>query len=303
MAPHVSQRARTPVRMQTLLVAENNDSMRARLVHELGQHDPDLAVLEARTAAAAAALLSDSAPDTVVLDASLPDRDGLDLALALRRGGFAGRLVLLTTDRSDAAVAAASEAGAAVLTKPFTRLDVARALTTEPTVGRDEIATRPGVLLPSVAQVRSLLAELLHAEPEVALGAPVLPRLRTPASVALYVRSRLETGAVLVADTRMSLWLAGSLGLVPSHALAALLEQRSWPASLDEDLHEAADMLRSLFTLPSTPALRLYAVHRPGRVLDPLLARAVTAVQSRLDLVVSTPDHGPAGLSLVVPRT
>src|SRR5262245_13142599 len=68
-------------------------------------------------------------PDVIVLDISMPDMNGLDLASRLRRAGSDAALVFLTVHDDEAFVVAAKAAGAlGYVIKPRLALDLVRAV-------------------------------------------------------------------------------------------------------------------------------------------------------------------------------
>jgi CheY-like chemotaxis protein len=283
-------------------VAEDNPAARHRLVHLLHAAGHEH-VVETSSANGAVLALHENPPGVLALDLSLPDRDGLEVAAAVRRGGYTGTVLVISCDRSDAILAAARQAQAIVLHKPVTAEALDDALHGRSTDEDEDlqVADVPAVLLPSAAKLRSLLGDVLGGEVRLAAGSPVLPRPGSPAAVAVYLRPRLQAGAVLVADVPMALALAASVGLGTAQAVQELVERGVWPGWLTEDLHESAGVLGNAFTLRSTRSLQLYAVHAPGDRLDPLTASAVGTVRSRLDVEVHTPQYGVGRLSLVVP--
>ncbi len=76
-------------------------------------------VLEAATAHAGLTLARSEAPDVVVLDLGLPDRDGLELLKDLRQHSTAPLLVLSARDAESAKVAALDAGADDYVTKPF----------------------------------------------------------------------------------------------------------------------------------------------------------------------------------------
>ena len=284
------------------MVAEDNPAARHRLVHLLHAAGVEH-VVEAGSAGDAVWALQANPSDVLALDLSLPDRDGLEVAAAVRRGGYTGTVLVVSSDRSDAILAAARESQAIVLHKPVTAEALDDALNRRWTDdgGELQVADAPAVLLPSTAKLRSLLSDVIGGEVTLSRGAPVLPRPTSPAAVAVFVRPRLQAGAVLVADVPMALALASSVGLGTAQAVRELVDRGVWPSWLTEDLHECAGVLGNAFTLRSTRSLQLYAVHAPGDRLDPLTAAAVSSVRPRLDVEVHTPHYGVGRLSLIVP--
>ncbi|HVV53416.1 MAG TPA: response regulator transcription factor [Polyangia bacterium] len=100
----------TDSRTQLLLVEDDEriaEVIRAVLA-AAGYAHMDLAT----TAASAEALVRRQAPDLVLVDLGLPDRDGTDLIRALRAAEFRRPILVLTSATSDERVVAALRAGA-----------------------------------------------------------------------------------------------------------------------------------------------------------------------------------------------
>ena len=76
-------------------------------------------VVEARTAADALVAMRGEAPDAVLLDLGLPDRDGLELVPLLRRAGEAVILVVSAREATEQKVAALDLGADDYVTKPF----------------------------------------------------------------------------------------------------------------------------------------------------------------------------------------
>jgi CheY-like chemotaxis protein len=122
---------------RVVLVVDDQALTRDVVGEMLGGDD----AVEVHTAAGgddALALAGTLRPDVVVLDVSMPGRDGIAVARELREtfGPEAPRVVMLT-GRSDPEVRrAATEAGAAAyLVKPFSAVELFRAVAEEPSGG------------------------------------------------------------------------------------------------------------------------------------------------------------------------
>lgn len=101
-----------------ILVVEDEVPIRRLLRTTLGAHRFE--VLEAGTAARAlAAVRADPAPDLVLLDLGLPDRDGLDLLRELRTGSPVPVIVLTSRDQERVKVEALDAGADDYVTKPF----------------------------------------------------------------------------------------------------------------------------------------------------------------------------------------
>jgi chemotaxis response regulator CheB len=91
----------------SVLVVDDDPSLR-RLVRRLLVAAGLTVVGEAPTAACARALVARLAPDALLLDVHLPDRDGIDLALELLAASPCPRVLLTSSDPSIARRSAAA---------------------------------------------------------------------------------------------------------------------------------------------------------------------------------------------------
>jgi two-component system response regulator RegA len=111
-----------------LLVVEDDDALRDRLARAFERRGFE--VQTAATAAAAAAVLEDEAPEFVVVDLRMPDGAGLDLVPRFKAADPATRIVVLTGYGSIATAVEAIRRGATnYLTKPANADEILAALT------------------------------------------------------------------------------------------------------------------------------------------------------------------------------
>ena len=98
--------------MTTLLIADDDDLMRAGL-RELVGVDPDITVVgEAATGRRAVEEARRLAPEVVLMDVRMPDGDGITATRELARAAPATRVLILTTFEQDDYVFGALRAGA-----------------------------------------------------------------------------------------------------------------------------------------------------------------------------------------------
>jgi DNA-binding response OmpR family regulator len=104
-----------------ILVIEDDDAFRELLVEQLAEAGAFHAVEAATLADASRLLDTDEARfDAIILDINLPDGDGCDFCIRLRRTGCKIPLIMLTGSSSDADVVRGLEAGANdYVSKPF----------------------------------------------------------------------------------------------------------------------------------------------------------------------------------------
>ncbi len=96
----------------SIVVVEDNDATRARLIHVLSQCD-DLAVVgEAANVANARAIIAGTRPGVVLVDLGLPDGNGIDLIRETRQTSPATEIMVITIFGDEHHVVSAIEAGA-----------------------------------------------------------------------------------------------------------------------------------------------------------------------------------------------
>jgi two-component system KDP operon response regulator KdpE len=154
----------------TILVVEDDRALRLTLSATLKA--AGWRVVEAETAAEALRWHAHYAPDVVLLDLGLPDRDGMEVIAALRAGA-ATPIVVLTARGQEATKVAALDAGADdYVTKPF---------------GLEELLARLRAALRHAVQARGSVPVVTAGDLVIDLGA----RTVTKAGVAIRL-SRKE---------------------------------------------------------------------------------------------------------------
>jgi two-component system response regulator DesR len=94
------------------MIAEDQTMVRQALVALLGL-EPDVKVVaEAASGEEAIAMAKHHQPDVAVLDIEMPGPDGIEVARRLKRDGFGGKIVIVTTFGRPGYLAAAMAAGA-----------------------------------------------------------------------------------------------------------------------------------------------------------------------------------------------
>ena len=105
--------------VRKILITDDDDELRAALMEQLALH-PEFSAREASSAAAALDAVAADKPDILIMDIGLPDQDGREAVRALREGGFANPVIMLTGHDSEADTIMGLEAGANdYVTKPF----------------------------------------------------------------------------------------------------------------------------------------------------------------------------------------
>lgn len=102
----------------SLLLVDDDPALRESLAEQL--RGEGFSVAEAGTAAAGLKALAKDVCDLVILDKGLPDQDGRDLCVEIRRRGYGIPVIMLTGADSEADTVEGLEAGAGdYVTKPF----------------------------------------------------------------------------------------------------------------------------------------------------------------------------------------
>jgi two-component system, NarL family, response regulator DesR len=112
-----------------IVIAEDQTMVRQALVALL-ELEPDIEVVaEAATGDEAVAMARKHQPDVAVLDIEMPGLTGIEVAGQLRRDGFAGKVVIVTTfDRPGYLRAAMAEGASGFLLKDAPAADLAAAI-------------------------------------------------------------------------------------------------------------------------------------------------------------------------------
>jgi two-component system response regulator DesR len=168
------------------MIAEDQTMVRQALVALLGL-EPDVKVVaEAASGEEAIAMAKHHQPDVAVLDIEMPGPDGIEVARRLKRDGFGGKIVIVTTFGRPGYLAAAMAAGAqGFLLKDAPAAELATAIR--------RVHAGERVVDPALAA--AALAE--GASPLTAREAEVLAAARGHASIAeLAVTLHLSPGTV-----------------------------------------------------------------------------------------------------------
>lgn len=104
---------------QRLMIVDDDDALREALAEQFAVLG-DFELLLAATGGQAISLISGGHVDIVLLDVNLPDMDGRDVLKQMRSQGYAGPVILLTAQDSEADVVSGLDSGANdYVTKPF----------------------------------------------------------------------------------------------------------------------------------------------------------------------------------------
>ena len=106
--------------MHKVLIVDDSKLARMAVIKALHALQPDWPRLEASNAAEALALISQAAPDILLLDFNMPGKDGLALAAEVRELAPQIRVAVISANHQQEVVNRAHAAGAAFLPKPLT---------------------------------------------------------------------------------------------------------------------------------------------------------------------------------------
>lgn len=105
--------------VRKILIADDDLDLRTALAEQLGLHE-EFSVVQAETAQAAISIALETAPDLVIMDVGLPDKDGREAVRDLRTKGFKSPIIVLTGHSSDEDMVMGLESGANdYVNKPF----------------------------------------------------------------------------------------------------------------------------------------------------------------------------------------
>ena len=104
----------------TILIVDDSKLARMAVNKALNTLYPDWVRVEAGNSDEAIAAATKAPPDVALVDFNMPGRDGLDLALELRRSNPRMVIAVVSANRQQEVVDRSSAAGAAFLAKPLT---------------------------------------------------------------------------------------------------------------------------------------------------------------------------------------
>lgn len=198
----------------TVLVVEDDAPVRRFLRTALAAHG--YRVVEAQSASGALAAATTARPDVILLDLSLPDRDGTDVAREIREWSRVPIIVISAREREADKVRALDAGADDYLTKPF---------------GTEELLARMRVALRHAAEAGAAPAEQVlevrflridQPKREVTVGGQ--PVRLTPMEYRLLVVLARNAGRVLTHDHILQdVW--GGAHLADRHALRMLMLQ------------------------------------------------------------------------------
>ena len=156
------------------------------------------------------------------------------------------------------------------------------------------------VHLPAAESVRTLFADLLDRNVEVAPAAGVAPGDSSPASVATYVDDLDHVSAVVACDLALSARAGAAIGLVPASGAERAILSGCLDGTLLENLREVLDVAATMFNVEGASHLHLDGLHPAGDdVPRDVQARALT-LGRRVDLELDIAGYGAGRLSVVL---
>ena len=103
-----------------LLIVDDSKLARMAVIKSLNTLYPDWVRVEAANSDEALAAVGKAAPDVALVDFNMPGRDGLDLAIELRRSNPRMVVAVVSANRQQEVVDRTVAAGATFLPKPLT---------------------------------------------------------------------------------------------------------------------------------------------------------------------------------------
>lgn len=156
------------------------------------------------------------------------------------------------------------------------------------------------VEIPHLKSIRDLLGDLTGRDVEVAAGEPVAVGGLPGSVVGLFVDDELSSRAVVVLDLALAASTGAALGLVPPSGAQAAVEDGELPENLFDNCREVLNIMATLFDVPGSPHLRLYAAYRPTEVLRVDVREIAVRRDRRLDVAVDVARYGPGAMSVVI---
>jgi CheY-like chemotaxis protein len=111
-----------------ILIVDDSKLARMAVNKALNALYPDWDRVEASSADEAVAAVTQSAPDVALVDFNMPGRDGLELAVQLRRSNPGMVVAVVSANRQQEVVDRTSAAGATFLPKPITEATLGKFL-------------------------------------------------------------------------------------------------------------------------------------------------------------------------------
>ncbi len=154
--------------------------------------------------------------------------------------------------------------------------------------------------LPTNLAVRELFEGLLGRDVDLQNGRRVDMDATPGPCTAVYVDDKDDLSSVVVMDFPLTAKVGAALGLVPAGGAEAAIEDKSLPASLQENTNELLNVLAGTLNDFTDVHQRLYKVHGPGEPLPADVAPWTITVTGRQDLNVAVKGYGAAGgLSII----
>lgn len=148
--------------------------------------------------------------------------------------------------------------------------------------------------------VRELLTDLLGREVDVTKSGALDLAADGLGVVAEYVTGEGDVGALCVVDSALALRCGAALSMVPATVADEAVERGDLPSGLLENWREVVNILAQLLNGPSTPHLRLQAIHPlPGELPAPV-ASLHREPEFRRDFEISIEGYGAGRFALLV---
>jgi hypothetical protein len=153
--------------------------------------------------------------------------------------------------------------------------------------------------VPTSKDVREVLEGLLGREVTVAPGEPVIPRAKTPATVAVYTDRNVSMRATVVVDLPLSAAIGAGLALLPATKVEDAINTFTLPEALAENLQEVLNVMAASFNVGDAPHVTLYQVIQPNATAPVDVSVMLRTLGRRLDLVCEVEGYGKGTISVV----
>ncbi|HEY9555715.1 MAG TPA: hypothetical protein VIR58_03210 [Acidimicrobiales bacterium] len=120
-----------------------------------------------------------------------------------------------------------------------------------------------------------------------------------PALIAEFSTDDGEPGVLCAMDAPFTLRCGAALAMVPLPVVEEALRRDELPESLVENVREVANILARLLNSPSTPHLRLHALHQLPTELTPAVEALLGSPEFRRDFALTIEGYGNGRLSLL----
>lgn len=153
---------------------------------------------------------------------------------------------------------------------------------------------------PIQEDVRDLLHDLLGRSVVVDKTTPLELDEDRPGLVAVYVTDTDDVAALIVTDVRFACAAGGALSMVPPPVVEESIRKGVVAENLLENAYEVLNICSRFFNSPSTPHLKLRALHPYPGDLSPHEKALLSFPEFRRDFAVLVEGYGDGRCSVLV---